>query len=826
MNIARALKKLESHVGWIIYNFASKPKILKVFTALVVIVSLIFGVAIRSSSYRLNEFEFYELDSYVEYWQAKYVYEHGPLSWYTLTPENPSTHVFWYPWGRDFLRTSYPLLPMWTGLSFHIASSLGFSLKEWASIQPILFSVIATILACLAAIEISESYVAGALASIFYAILPAAVERSVLGYVEKEGVAAVFLFLFLFFYAKNLKSISKHLKASHWVRYTILSAWSLSMIGWLWGGYVFILGTVVAFSVMSPILVRRYLSKDFALSNVLLVIFSFIFVLPSPSTASSLGLYPISLRGLGWILLAGTLLPLLFYYLNVEYRKLGFKKPVLTMGVYAVALIALATIGALLSVYGILPIGGRLAWALGLRFVEVQPLVESIAEHQSPLTNIYTVLGMLRSWGVYWEPLLFASPLFMSIIGTLYLLYKGTPEKVYLSVAFAVAFYSYLNAVYMIGAASYLGVIVAASMVAIMISYVVPRISPVKLGKKKERIKSPHTTINPYIRVALLLLLVAILANTVYAGYSELQSNSRVIYTLRAGLSDLSLYYTSSWYKAIDAMKSTPNGSVIIAWWDYGYGISVAGNRVSVADGSTLNNTQIGIIGLIMLSNSTRQAAELAGLFKARANETFLMVIEGVFISEQNDSLVIWPVLTGRVLPGLVDWPKSLWMIRIGNSVVDELRGKGVNIDYISTEKFLYLYNIGQGVISPRYDQPERMPLIYRLIVDAVLYWAEENNKNGIFEWFTGEEQILSESDVRNVYSYLRINISRRVQVTDVVGISERPLVNDTYLEPFAVVVEPFIDPETKEPFTTTYMGYRGRVYSVIILYKFREIPT
>lgn len=826
MGIVRRLRALEDHIAEITRNLESRPIILKAVIVALLLISLALGIAIRLSPYKTNEFEFFELDSYIEYWQAKYVYERGPLSWYTLTPENTDTHLFWYPWGRDFVHTSYPFMPMWIGLTYHIVGPLGLSLKEWASLQPIVFSAIATIVAYLAALEVSRSHTAGVIASLYYAVLPAAVERSVVGYVEKEGVASVFIFLFVYFYAKTLRGASASAKVKDWIKYAIPAAWSLSMVGWLWGGYIFILGTVVAYSLVSPILIGRNLSRSLILCNILLVVFSLVFVLPSPANTGTLGINPLSFRGLGWILLAGTILPFLFYYCGVEYKRLGLKRPLLTTGRYIGLLAAILVAGVFLSAYGVLPISGRLAWALGLRFMEVQPLVESIAEHQSPLSNIQTLRGMLHSWGVYWEPLLLASPLFMGIIGAFYLLYKGTPEKVYLAVAFAVAFYSYLNAVYMVGVASYFGVLVAAYMTSSIVNYVIPRVTPLRPTRRRKHARVATAKTNPYARIALLLLLVAIMTNTAYAGYSELQSNSRIVYTLRAGLTDILYYSTDSWYKAVEIMKLMPEGSLVIAWWDYGYGISVAGGKASVADGSTINNTQIGIIGLIMLSNSTRQAAELAGLFRAKPNETFLMVIEGVFVSDQNDSLIIWPVITNRALPGLVDWPKSLWMIRIGNSVVDELRSRGINVTQIDTNAVLYFYDIGQGIISPKFDRPSEVPLIYRVVIDAMIHWARANNKTGIFQWFTGKEQLLSEVGVQNIYRYLKLNVSYQIQIVDIASVLERPLMNDSYLELFAVVVEPFIDPVTKEPLRTTYMGYSGEIYSVIAFYKFKEIPS
>ena len=820
-------ERVDRVVSSLVERVHSSQRLQRVLVASLVALSALLAIIIRAAPLGLNGFEFFEFDSYIEYWQAKYVYERGPLAWYTLTRSNPDTHVFWYPWGRDFVFTSYPFLPLWIGTTYHLVKLLGLSLEQWSAVQPVLFAVAAVIVAYFASREVSNSRVSGVLASLLLAVLPAAVERSVIGYVEKEGVAAVFVMLFVYFYTKLLRELSTSTPPprSRLLLHTALAALSLALVGWLWGGYVFILGTVVAFIVISPVLVKRYVNRDFVLYNILVVILAQVFALPSPATTNALGWYPLKLRGLGVLLVGSLALPLLYYYLGVEYRRLGLKKPLLTTGRYTLLLVVVLVAGAVLMAMGVIPISGRLAWALGLRFVPVPPLVESIAEHQSPLSSTGMVLRMLHSWGSPAAVLVFASPLFMSVLGLFYLLYKGTPEKVYLAVAFAVAFYSYLNAVYMIGAAAYFGVLVASHFTGFLVSRLTPRVVSTTRtrGVRARRSIARRSRSGVYTRLLLLLLLVAVLANTGYTAYVDYTINSKMLYTFRTGLSGVN-YYTDSWYRAIEAIRSTPPGSLIIAWWDYGYGISVPGGRASAADGSTLNNTQIGIVGLILLSSTTEKAAELARLLRAESNTTFLMVVEGILVRETEREIEIWPVLAGGAFPGIVDWPKSVWMIRIGNSVVDALRRRGVNVSPIDTSKFLYWY---EGVLSPRLDKPETTPLIYRIVVDAALYWASSQNKTAKFCWYTGTEQPLDYQTRRLIEDALKIRVERAIRVVSPAGecVSLRPLANDAYLEPYAVIVEPFRDPVTGNLLVVTFRGEQYTLYSIIVIYRFTRIP-
>jgi len=101
-------RKIDYSIAELVFKVSSSKTLTTIITGLLIAFAVVLGVLIRTAPFGLNGFEFFEFDSYIEYWQAKYVYENGPLAWYTLTRSNPDTHVFWYPWGRDFIYTSYP----------------------------------------------------------------------------------------------------------------------------------------------------------------------------------------------------------------------------------------------------------------------------------------------------------------------------------------------------------------------------------------------------------------------------------------------------------------------------------------------------------------------------------------------------------------------------------------------------------------------------------------------------------------------------------------------------------------------------------------------
>src|SRR5919109_189210 len=49
--------------------------------------------------------------------------------------------------------------------------------------------------------------------------------------------------------------------------------------------------------------------------------------------------------------------------------------------------------------------------------------------------------------------------------------------------------------------------------------------------------------------------------------------------------------------------RNTPEGSVIASWWDYGYWITTLGNRTSLADNATINQTRIAALAKMFIDD-------------------------------------------------------------------------------------------------------------------------------------------------------------------------------------------------------------------------------
>jgi dolichyl-diphosphooligosaccharide--protein glycosyltransferase len=112
---------------------------------------------------------------------------------------------------------------------------------------------------------------------------------------------------------------------------------------------------------------------------------------------------------------------------------------------------------------------------------------------------------------------------------------------------------------------------------------------------------------------------------------------------------------------------------VIISWWDYGYWITVMGNRTSAADNSTINGSRIAQIGQMFMSNAT-QAARIAkqiatGPDGKQRPVYILEFITGSILPDNTGTqhyILQVPSGAGWFTAGGGDESKKQWFIRIG----------------------------------------------------------------------------------------------------------------------------------------------------------------
>jgi len=113
---------------------------------------------------------------------------------------------------------------------------------------------------------------------------------------------------------------------------------------------------------------------------------------------------------------------------------------------------------------------------------------------------------------------------------------------------------------------------------------------------------------------------------------------------------------TNDWIDALDWISAnTSSNSVIASWWDYGYWITTLGNRTSLADNATINQTRIATIAK-MFMDQTENGIKIANDLKS---DYIVVYIVGQRFSGINGSELY-------VLGSGGDESKKQWFIRIG----------------------------------------------------------------------------------------------------------------------------------------------------------------
>jgi len=113
---------------------------------------------------------------------------------------------------------------------------------------------------------------------------------------------------------------------------------------------------------------------------------------------------------------------------------------------------------------------------------------------------------------------------------------------------------------------------------------------------------------------------------------------------------------TNDWIDALNWLSTdTPSKSVVASWWDYGYWITTLGNRTSLADNATINQTRIATIAK-MFMDQTENGLKIA---KDLKSDYIVVYIVGQRFTGNNGSDLY-------VLGNGGDESKKQWFIRIG----------------------------------------------------------------------------------------------------------------------------------------------------------------
>ena len=628
-----------------------------------------------------------EFDPWMQYKEFTYIVKNGWAGFIKFFSWHDTTS--WYPFGRNVGKTAFPGLPFFAAFIYHSLHGLGIELNplELAAFIPPMLSIIAIIFAYLLGKELGGKP-AGLFSAFLLALSRAHVERSLLGWFDDECIGIPLMLIGIWAYIQAIKD-ERSWKES--IAYSVISGFALGYLSASWGAAKFPLTYLPLITVILALLgrYRRRLLTSFAITFIIYATISIMvpklgirYLFETTLLSGFAALIVLISFELSQILPGGRHVKRLPYYI---------------VGAGVVGLIALIVLG--------------LANLPGLKFFSVViptlrsklPIVISVAENQ------------ISTWAIMFSDAGFQ--LLLALLGFYYALRRRMDEDLILS-GYAILTIYFSSTMVRLST-------IMAPMVAIMAGFGVAEIiggfsrNLKLLTRMKARVKPislEYYILTPLVIVGLLTV------NFIPSAYGFRYSISAIdsAYTPQTIVSASTplRMKLDAWLKALEWMRNNlPEDAVVACWWDYGYWVTVLGNKTSIIDNATLNSTQIGEIAYAFMSNET-----VAYKVFKKLGATHVLVFVTHIVRSQVGGATIMRLWTYG------DEAKWIWMLRIADQEGHHFNeSEYITERGVPTEKFWYGTTIGQlipykptttagGVRSDVYQPPnlEHFRLVYQ----------------------------------------------------------------------------------------------------------------
>ncbi len=673
---------IKARILMLLHRFWSQHGV--VVTAVLVLIAAVLGFYLRMQPYlnlyRIGFASTYpfakldELDPYINYWLVDYLERHGPGAWFALTRNNPATCIFWYPNCRDIASTELPGHIYTIYILYQLVKPLGVKLMDFMAVFPPLLASLAIIGIALLVHELTNSKIGAVAAS--WLFVPMFLSRLSAGFVVKYsfGLAVAPFVIWLHIVA------IRRMRLRYFIIAGLVAAYSLLV----WAGSALSVLVLILTAIMLPLFRDlKTEGKEWLLYIGIEFAIPLIVIAATPYYNKHLTkAFPVLALGASYaMLLIGWVL----------HRLLDQK---LVKKIYTIVLVGAIVAGILaIFVFGIIKPSGKVAMALGLR---PGGLPETVAEYQSMLRSGLTpdvVLTLALA-------VLIAAPLAIIEAVT-----KRDINGVLLFVWSLLSIYATLNIAYFHEYVKLVLVVLVGWIVGYLLKRAEPHIE--SLGRLIRVRFSLWQTLA-------VLLIVTVLAFSFYVPLGATREYRAYLYGLPMIVRAEGFPTpTTAWIDVLQYIRTqTPKDSLVISWWDYGYWLSVLGQRATVADGSTLNGTQIGILAKFFTSPIDKGLKYLRDFGICKRSAVYIVVFSPIIVFEQHGVLYF----AAPVYPmGFGDMPKFV------NAIV-----------YIATGKTYEEYPYTSDVIGTQYGQPLQI-----LFNDWVIRSAAPNLVFVSLNWFS-----------------------------------------------------------------------------------------
>ena len=567
-----------------------------------------------------------EFDPYFNFDDMRQITSGGWQSWYAYTDFKA-----WFPFGRPPVTTSYPGTSFTGTLIYMFLQAIGInvSLYDAAVYAPVTLGVFGVLVIYFFARDIWGNS-AGLLAALLSAFSSSLISRTDLGFFRNEAVGIPTMVMTFLFFIRAVDA-NRSLKAT--IIYSILSSMSLIYMAFAWGSFRYA-AEVLGLFALALVVLKRY----------------------SPRLMLSYGIT------MGLFLFTGTELPLLGHTYLTESTTIALLGVMGVLAIMELARLAPTSRGRLavagLTVAGVAAVAilgvstGLISAGLRGKFYATLnpfirnsiPLVASVAENRpSTWASLYLEIG---------------SVILLAVFGFFFAFQRLRDSDVLLIIFGVTAFYFAASLVRL--------TLILAPAVATLGAITIVELGKPAMDIIQQAVIFPRRKLRFTSRVSrefslgilliILILVVPTFINAVQSAYTPT--------TIASASLPVRGYYPD-WIQALTWMNNNlPSTSVVFAWWDYGYWISVNTGLHTLADNGTGNLTQIQIIATGLMLN------ESMGVNLLRQYGVTHVAIFISFNYQQGGSGLCSSGAGSPPVCGYGDDSKWYWMVRIGNGTV------------------------------------------------------------------------------------------------------------------------------------------------------------
>ncbi len=532
---------------------APQIKFSKKRIAIIGVLMISFAIAVMTRSLPI-EYGFYlnEFDPWFDYRATQFLVENGFDAYF-----NWHDDMSWHPDGRDVAKTSQTGLHI-TAAVLYQAFGFGMPLYDFVVWFPVIFGGLLTIV-IFAIVRVIAGNVAGLFASVFTALSPTIIQRGNLGWFKSEplglfyGTLAIYLLL----------SALKHRESKYAIAKAVAAGLILGFGMTAWGGVQYFALLLSIFFITLPFFSK---SKNMVYVLPIITILTILVASSFPRPGES---FVTSLPSLGMI--GSTIFAIVANYIA--------RDPLKETRYKLIWLAVFVGIGISIIIAGIYaPSTFRYISVVNPFSKSTLPLVESVAEHFTPTVvdyiQNYSILIPLAGYGAYIS------------------FKKRTPMHIFALVLAITGIYV---------SASFARLMVFSSLGIITLSsiafYELTRV----IFEKGYRGRSLIDPSDPRVLYSILMIILLSIPlffppNANWVALADIPP------TIANGATSFRTT-TNDWIDALEWIKNnTEEDAVIASWWDYGYWITVLGERKTLADNATINSTRIARIATALVS--------------------------------------------------------------------------------------------------------------------------------------------------------------------------------------------------------------------------------